>query len=108
MRVVSGKGGMQAGSASSRASSLASYALGLACGTSSSFRLGLPEFQLMRGHIVGPAVRCLHECWAQPAGLLRHAGGSVTGAWVQILRVELNYREILGSWFCRWPELIPA
>ena len=61
MRVVSGKG-MQAGSASSRASSLASYTLGLACGTSSSFRLGLPEFQLMRGHIVGPTVRCLYGC----------------------------------------------
>ena len=88
---------MQASGATLKASSLASYALGLACGTSSSFRLGLPELQLMRGHIVGPAVRCLYECWAQPSGLLRHAGGSVTGAWVQILRVELNYREILGS-----------
>ena len=67
-----------------------------------------PALRLMRGHIVGPAVRCLYGCWAQPSGLLRHAGEAVTGAWVQILRAELNYREILGSWFCRWPELIPA
>ncbi len=38
-------------------SSLASYALGLACGV----RLDLvgPTFRLMRGHIVGPAFRCL-------------------------------------------------
>ena len=77
---------MQAPGTSRDASSLASYALGLACGTSSSFRLCLPELRLMRGHIVGPAVRCLYGCWAQPSGLLCHAGGSVTGAWVQILR----------------------
>ena len=67
---------MQAPGTARDVSSLASYALGLACGTSSSFRLGLPEFRLMRGHIVGPAVCCLYECWAQPSGLLRHAGGS--------------------------------
>jgi hypothetical protein len=35
-----------------------------------------PTFRLMRGHILGPAVRCLSGCWAQPSGLLRHAGGS--------------------------------
>ena len=52
------------------------------------FVWGGPTFRLMRGNIVGPAVRCLYECWAQPSGLLRHAGGSVTGAWLQILRAE--------------------
>ena len=35
-----------------------------------------PTFRLMRGHIVGPAVRCLYGCWAQPSGLLCLAGGS--------------------------------
>jgi len=33
-------------------------------------------FQLMRGDILGPAVRCLNECWAQPSGLLCLAGES--------------------------------
>lgn len=28
----------------------------------------------MRGHILGPAFRCLSGCWAQPSGLLRHTG----------------------------------
>jgi len=34
-------------------------------------------FQLMRGDILGPTVRCLYECWAKPSGLLRHAGEAV-------------------------------
>ena len=33
-------------------------------------------YWLMRGYIVGPAVRCLYGYWAQPSGLLRHAGGA--------------------------------
>jgi hypothetical protein len=36
-----------------------------------------PTLRLMRGHIVGPTVRCLYGCWAQPSGLLRHAGKSL-------------------------------
>ena len=41
------------------------------------FVWGGPTFRLMRGHIVGPAFRCLSGCRAQPSGLLRHAGGSL-------------------------------
>lgn len=59
-----------------------------------------PTFRLMRGHIVGPAVRCLYGCWAQPSGLLCLAGGSVTGAWVQILRSGLNHGNFCHSWNC--------
>ena len=82
---------MQAPGTARDVSSLASYALGLACGTSSSFRLGLPVSQLMRGHIVGPTVRCLSGYWAQPSGLLRHAGGSVS-----------YYMMVILLWFAHW------
>ena len=33
-------------------------------------------FRPMRGHIVGPAVRCLSGYWAQPSGFLRRTGES--------------------------------
>jgi hypothetical protein len=85
----------QAGGATLQASSLASYALGLACSTSSSFRVGLPEFRPMRGHILGSTVRCLsgvgcnlqacrvtrvnrllvHDCQSSVLGELNNAGG---------------------------------
>ncbi len=53
MRVVSEGKGLQAPGTARDVSSLASYALGLACGTSSSFRLGLPAPWPMRGDIDG-------------------------------------------------------
>jgi len=65
-----------------------------------SFVLVGPTFRLMRGHIVGPAFRCLYGCWAQPSGLLCLAGGSVTGALVQILRSGLNHGNFCHSWNC--------
>ena len=61
------------------------------------FRWFRPTFRMMRGDIYGPAFRCLLGCWAKPSGLLRHAGGSVTGAWVQILHV-------VWVWECRGPH----
>ncbi|VVN67827.1 hypothetical protein PS726_00209 [Pseudomonas fluorescens] len=45
--------------------------------------VGLPVARLVRGDTVGPDVRCLYECWAQPSGLLRHAGESVIYFMVQ-------------------------
>jgi hypothetical protein len=39
---------------------------------------GLPETRPMRGDNRRPTVRCLYGCWAQPSGLLHHAGGSVS------------------------------
>ena len=90
MRLISEGKGLQAPGTARDVSSLASYALGLACGISSSFWLGLPVIRLMRGHILDPAVRCLYECRAQPSGLLRHAGGSLTGTWLPILRAGVS------------------
>ena len=96
---------MQAPGTARDVSSLASYALGLACGTSSSFRLGLPEFQLMRGHIVGPAVRCLYECWAQPSGLLRHAGESL----IYFMAVSPVVRSLGRQWLpIEWVMQMPG
>ena len=43
-------------------------------------RWGGPAFRLLRGHIVGPAVRCLTRCWERPSGFPLHAGESLTCA----------------------------
>jgi hypothetical protein len=48
---------------------------------------------LVRGYTVGPDVRCLPGCWAQPSGLLRHAGEAINAALVQTLRA-LNGKTI--------------
>jgi len=55
------------------------------------FVLVEPTFRLMRGHIVGPTVRCLSWYWAQPSGLLRHAGESVS-----------YYMMVILLWFAHW------
>jgi hypothetical protein len=58
--------------------------------------------RLMRGHILGPAFRCLPGCWAQPSGLLRHAGGSLIYFMVVILKGAplASWRALAVLWYC--------